>query len=642
MMCRNVTSDEETAHHIRTKMEGNKMPEDTGQHPDGNNGPDTTARAPERIDPAAHRRLLRYLNQARTPDDLAIAPHDRRIVDEEMDNGDNPEPPEEKKILTREVAREIIEARDQAFPLGFSHVKELIAIRPGIAELLNQLVLAFGPANYGKWDLLYPLEPGGSPFPIEHAALLHTYDVVFLADTTNTLLWDPSDETTPLLTLLKTADTGLTSDVVCCGHSFLSDGQLLAVGGGGLGPGNPTSNQGWKFNPTTRTWTRTAGDMGTLRWYPTVLTLGDESGAAGSSGRALVINGGGPPVMEIYSEISGTFSPLSVLGPVNKTFQQNYPSLRLLPGGEVFYTPTGFGNCGTGSVYPLSDPSAYFTFSGPLSGSWTEIGPGMNRTKGMAALLLQPTYPFVRVIVVGGGDTGTSSTAQMINLSTLSPSWGTPTSIPDGRTRVNVNVVLLPDGDVFVCGGTQTPPHSCWRFKPSTAISPWSEMDELNAPRHYHSCALLLPSGKVMAAGGAASGGCTVSVENTIEVFSPPYLFNPDGSPASRPRILTINGAEPTRVTAPTVDHGSTFTIETPEAADIAKVVLVRPMAVTHQTDTEQRVIQCTFMKTGAYILCATAPDGSQPHAMAPRGYYMVFILTSAGVPSEGRFIYLH
>lgn len=80
-----------------------------------------------------------------------------------------------------------------------------------------------------------------------------------------------------------------------------------------------------------------------------------------------------------------------------------------------------------------------------------------------------------------------------------------------------------------------------------------------------------------------------MSVENTIEVLSPPYRFNPDGSPTSRPRILTINGAEPTRVTTPTVDHGSTFTIETPEAADIAKVVLVRPMAVTHQTDTERR-----------------------------------------------------
>jgi hypothetical protein len=248
----------------------------------------------------------------------------------------------------------------------------------------------------------------------------------------------------------------------------------------------------------------------------------------------------------------------------------------------------------------------------------------------------------VRVIVVGGGDTGASPTAQTINLSTLSPAWGSPFSIPDGRSRVNVNVVLLPDGNVFVCGGTQAAPHTSYRYNPSTPVSPWAEMDELTSPRHYHSCALLLPSGKVMAAGGAAPGGCTVSVENTIEVFSPPYLFNADGTAAARPVIVTIDGAAPTQASAPTVHHGATFQIETPEAGDIAKVVLLRPMACTHNTDTEQRLLTCTFARTGASTLSAVAPDGGHPHAIAPRGYYLLFILNAAGVPSEGKFIHLH
>jgi len=304
--------------------------------------------------------------------------------------------------------------------------------------------------------------------------------------------------------------------------------------------------------------------------------------------------------------------------------------------------PTGFGNCSTGSVASLSDASGYFTFSGFLSGSWTNVGSPTNRTKGMSALLLQPNYPFVRVIVVGGGAAGTSPTAQVANLSTLSPSWGAPISIPDGRPRVNVNAVLMPDGNVLVLGGLQTPPQTCYRYNPSTAVSPWAPMDELNAPRHYHSCALLLPNGKVMAAGGAAAGGCTVSVENTIEVFSPPYLFNPDGSPAARPTITSVAGVVPTTAVAPTWHHGTTVAIETPNASDIAKVVLVRPMAITHNTDTEQRVIQCNFAKTGPTTLSATAPNGMHPHAMAPRGYYMLFILNANGVPSEAKFIHLH
>jgi hypothetical protein len=330
---------------------------------------------------------------------------------------------------------------------------------------------------------------------------------------------------------------------------------------------------------------------------------------------------------------------------VTKSFPQTYPGMSLLPGGEVFYTPTGFGDCGTGSVYSLNDPSAYFTFSAPqgaTTGSWTSIGTVTNRTKGMGAILLQPTYPFVRVVVVGGGDSGSGATAQSINLSTLSPSWGPVTSVPDGRVRTNGNVVLLPDGTVFVCGGLQAAPYTCYIYNPNTAVNPWKEMDESSAPRHYHSCALLLPNGKVMLAGGAAAGGCTASVENTIEVFSPPYLFNADGTAAARPTIVSLDGVVPAGTVAPTVHHGSTFVIETPEADEISRVVLVRPMAVTHQTDTEQRVVQCGFVKTGANQLQATAPNGIHPHAIAPRGYYMVFVITADGVPSEGKFIHLH
>lgn len=105
---------------------------------------------------------------------------------------------------------------------------------------------------------------------------------------------------------------------------------------------------------------------------------------------------------------------------------------------------------------------------------------------------------------------------------------------------------------------------------------------------------------------------------------------------------MTIDGVAPAANVAPTVHHGATFAIETPDAADIAKVVLVRPMAITHNTDTEQRVIQCIFAKTAAGTLSAAAPNGIHPHAMAPRGYYMLFILNTKGVPSEGKFIHLH
>ena len=601
----------------------------------------------ETIDPKLHRRVLAFFNAARGAEELLVAPNDRKIANEEIAHTDLVEvEPEERQVLAIEDAQAIIEARDRVSPVnGFAHLRELVALNPGIAELLPGLLRLFGPASHGRWDLLYPIMPGGTTFALEHAALMHTYKVVFLADGTDTAVWDPSDETTPLMSRLSAADTGLAANIVCCGHSFLSDGQLLAVGGGGLGPGAVTSIQGWKFNPATETWNRTAGDMSIKRWYPTAVTLGDESGKKGKSGRVLVASGvpgaGTPPVIDIYSESTDTFSPMTITAGA-KTFSQVYPSLLLLPGGQIFYTPTGFGNCSTTGVAALNDPSSYLSFSNELEGNWTDINDGMNRTKGMAALLLQPTYPFVQAFVAGGGPIGTSATAQVANLSTLAPSWGALIAIPDARPRVNVNVVLLPDGTVLVLGGLQSAPLTCYRFNPGTAISPFTEMDELNKPRHYHSAALLLPSGKVMAAGGAAAGGCTVSVENTIEVFSPPYLFNADGSPATRPTITSINGIEPTTTVAPSVNHGGHFNIETPDAYYIAKVVLVRPGAITHNTDTEQRVIQCSFRRGGDYTLCAQAPGGPAPYAIAPRGYYMLFILTGDGVPSEGKFIHLY
>ena len=88
-----------------------------------------------------------------------------------------------------------------------------------------------------------------------------------------------------------------------------------------------------------------------------------------------------------------------------------------------------------------------------------------------------------------------------------------------------------------------------------------------------------------MAAGGAAEGGCTVSVQNTIEVFSPPYLFR-----GPRPVISSATKF---------VEHGGTIEIKTPAASDIQRVVLARPAAVTHQTDSEQRVLPLSFQVTG-------------------------------------------
>jgi hypothetical protein len=598
------------------------------------------------VDIRTQQRVLRFVNDARVPADLTVLPDDMQVIDEETAHmGDIPHHVPVKRTLDLKVAERILEARYEANLVhGFANIRDLVAID---RRFLDRLLASLGPATYGRWDYLYDMEAGGVALSIEHAALLRTGEVIFLESGTDTILWDPSDEVTPQFTVIPGSTTGLTADLFCSGHVVLSDGQLLVVGGGGGGPGAATSIQSWKYHPVNHTWTRT-GDMTRQRWYPTALMLGDEQGPTGASNRVLVAGGRpGNSGMEIYSEATNSFTAVTVTGAITKHFSQTYPGLHLLPGGEVFYAPTGFGNCSTGTAGGYSDgPSAWFTFDAPMgsnSGHWTEVsGAAIDRVKGMSILLLQPSYPFVRVAAIGGGPAGTNSTIQMINLSTLSPAWGPASTIPDGRARVNVNAVLLPDSTIFVCGGLQAPPYPSWIYRPNAAVNAWREMDEMARPRHYHACALLLPSGKVMVAGGASPSGCSLSVENSIEVFSPPYLFNADGTPAARPEIEEVNGQVPTSTHAPQFHHAGTFTIETPQADSIARVVLIRPMAVTHQTDSEQRILHLTYHKSGATQLTVTAPNGSHPHATCPRGYYMLFILDGNGVPSVGRFIHLH
>jgi len=77
---------------------------------------------------------------------------------------------------------------------------------------------------------------------------------------------------------------------------------------------------------------------------------------------------------------------------------------------------------------------------------------------------------------------------------------------------------------------------------------------------------------------------------------------------------------------------------------------MVRPMAITHHTDSEQRVIRLSHTVAGPGTIRVTAPDGrvypygaggGHTHAVAGRGYYMLFLLNSAGVPSIAKFVRL-
>jgi len=112
---------------------------------------------------------------------------------------------------------------------------------------------------------------------------------------------------------------------------------------------------------------------------------------------------------------------------------------------------------------------------------------------------------------------------------------------------------------------------------------------------------------------------------STAQIFSPPYLFN-----GPRPVISSAAAA---------VGYGSTFTVGTSNSASITQVTWLRLGSVTHAFNQDQRFNNLIFTATSSTQLKVTAPANAN---LAPPGYYMMFLINSAGVPSVARFIHLN
>jgi hypothetical protein len=112
--------------------------------------------------------------------------------------------------------------------------------------------------------------------------------------------------------------------------------------------------------------------------------------------------------------------------------------------------------------------------------------------------------------------------------------------------------------------------------------------------------------------------------EKSAEFYSPPYLFK---------------GPRPTISRSPSqIQYGSNFLVSTPDGGTISSVVLIRSGAVTHFFDENERFVPLSFTQT-AGGLNVTAPANAN---LAPPGYYMLFIVNSAGVPSIAPFLQIH
>lgn len=446
------------------------------------------------------------------------------------------------------------------------------------------------PAVVGSWST-----PVQTPAVAVNLILLPNNKLLFYQDGASPTVWDYINN---LFTSIST-----TQDVFCSGHAALADGRILVVGGYGQSGSTIGIATAEIFDSSTNTWT-SVPKMSYRRWYPTATTLSD--------GRVLVTAGWqttehtNAGIPEIYDPSSNSWTALTN---ANNPFE-TYPFMFMLSDGRVIHTG--------GSEYATDTDLLDIT-----NQSWSVVDSSI--VDGGSAKMYLPD----RIMKAGSAADSqmsgpSSNTTYVLDMTQPNPKWQqTP---PMVYPRSFLNLTELPDGTVLATGGETdknggniaNAVYAAELWNPQTQT--WSTMASMHTPREYHSTALLLPDGRVVASGMGADFG-NVPDQTSAEFFSPPYLFK---------------GPRPTISQAPQkIIYGSSFTVTTPDAASISKVVLIRTGAVTHAFDQNTRYVPLTFTVSNSSLTVSAPATGY----LAPPGYYMLFLVNSNGVPSVAPII---
>ena len=518
-------------------------------------------------------------------------------------------------------------------------------------------------AEKGEWKVL----PYNSQVEAVHLVLLPTGKVLYYSGNreyeaikTETRLWNPEtgaikDPTTP-------------EDIFCAGHSSLPDGRVLSTGGtmeirtklppwlarlfrpvtqlfasiGALfGVGNPTLLTGhtvlYIFNHKTEHW-EFAGDMSEGRWYPTNTTLPNgqililsgrnEAGGVGSKEKEKINRR-----VEVYDVEQGVkqvatipeMDPGDHEAPGHHGFPSLYPRMHVFPlsEGEKDKYPAGKAYCsGYGPETKMLNLHTW---------QWEDMDDlkGGMRHDGCSVLLpLRPPEYRVRILTCGGSDESTGETAkpkktaEMIDFGDESPTWKMIDPMQDGR--VHAGSVILPDGNILVVAGNSTglfrrPVYRVELF--DSEKNTWKTMAPITVPRGYHTTAILLPDGRVLVSGTTPWR----KPELRMEVYSPYYLFK-----GERPVITSVSES---------ISYDQPFEVGyTCKTGVVKSAVVIRPGSMTHAFDMDQRYVELEIHQKATDRMTIKAPR--DPH-VAPPGYYMLFLLSDQGVPSEAKFVRL-
>jgi galactose oxidase len=472
----------------------------------------------------------------------------------------------------------------------------------------NAPALSTNPSVVGQWGptIGFPL------VPVAAAPLPNNMLLVWSADEDMSFSSGVGQTQTAILNLNTGAVSQVTitntnHDMFCPGIAILPNGDIMVTGG-------LSNRQTSIYVPATNSW-MAGPQMNIGRGYQGMTLL--------SNGQAFVLGGSwsgalGGKLGEVWSPTAGwreltnvPAAPMYTADPQGVYRADNHGWFIATSGGKVFQAGP-------------SKQMNWITTTG--SGTITPAGNRGNSADAMNGNAVY--YDINKIITMGGapayqGSSPATSQAYQIDISN-----GTANVTQVGSMnypRAFANSVVLPDGEVVTVGGqTQAVPFSdsnsvlnAEMWNPATGQ--FTLMAPEAVPRNYHSVAVLLPDGRVFSGGGGLCGTCSTNHPDG-QIFSPPYLFNPDGSPRTRPTITSAPASAAT---------GQTISVTTD--GPVSSFSLVRYGAATHSVDNDQRRIPLQIVSSSGNTYQLAIP--SDPGIALP-GPYMLFALDSNGTPS--------
>lgn len=480
------------------------------------------------------------------------------------------------------------------------------------------LGLRVGTPGTAQWAPAVPL----SLVPAS-AALLPNGQVLFWASNSRTNFGGSGQTYTSIFdpatgTATETLVTQTGHDMFCTGTTNLSDGRILVNGG-------DNSERTSLFDALAGTWV-SGGDMKIPRGYNantllqdgTVLTLGGSwSGGSGNK------HG------EVWSAATGWRKLTGLLvGPMLTAD----PSGTYRADNHMWLIPAGNGRV------LHAGPAAQMNWI-DTAGDGSSVAAGLRGDDADSMCGTAVMYDAGKILKVGGAtayqDVNASTSAYVLD---VTPRNGSATAVSVRKLtgmayrRSYHNSVVLPNGQVVIVGG-QTYPVPFSDDTSVLAAELWDPTTEtfttlpaMTSPRNYHSVALLLPDGRVLSAGGGLCGGCATNHPD-LQILTPPYLLNQDGTPSARPAITSAPSE---------LSYGTSVAVTTD--VPVTAFSIVRVGSTTHTVNNDQRRLPLTFTATGPTSYAVDIPSN---RGIALPGYYMLFALESDGVPSVAKIVRL-